>query len=92
MPDSPLTSGDTLHAITRRLFAAAFIGEIVSAGDGVCEVHGYTHVIDPTNNVYQRRPQARRLIFALGDAGHIVKKLPPEVAVDSLECRNVDRR
>jgi hypothetical protein len=88
--------GDKLHIITRRLFPEDvrrhFAGEVISASEGLYEIQGYTFVFHSSANEYRKRPELRTRIYSLGDAGHIVNKLPREVDIGSLEYRVIEQR
>ncbi len=86
--------GDKLHIVTRRIFEddlrRHYMGEVVSVSDRLCAVRGYTFVFDRNQGEYRRHEDVRTRILSLGDAGHIVNKLPSEVDVHSMEYRSVD--
>lgn len=96
MPDHIIVPGDKLHIITRRLFPddirRHFAGEVTKARRDLCELRGYAFIFHAGTNEYRRRPEVRTRIFALGEAGHIVNRLPGEVDVRALEYRTVDSR
>ena len=88
--------GDKLHIITRRLFdndvRRHFAGKVIGTSGDLSEIHGYSFVFHSGTNEYHRRPDIRRRIFSLAEAGHIVNKLPPEVEIAALEYRLIEGR
>ena len=96
MSDDLIVSGDKLHIVTRRLFdddvRRHFAGEVVGAAGDLHVVRGYSFVFSPGSNEFRKRPEVRTRIFSLGDAGHIVNKLPREVDISSLQYRVVEKR
>jgi len=96
MSENVINVGDKFHIVTRRLFEddirRHFAGEVTSVSTHLCELRGYAFVFNSGMNEYRRRPEARTRVFALGDAGFIVNKLPREVNLASLEYRMVNGR
>lgn len=56
------------------------------------EIRGYTFVFNSNTNEYRKRPGLRTRLFSLGEAGHIVNKIPRGVDIESLEYKIVDKR
>lgn len=94
MFESVVTIGDKLHVITRRLFendmARHFMGEVVGNTGSLCELEGYVMVFVPGQGEWVRRPERRRRIFSLAEAGHIVNRLPRSVEIDGLLYERID--
>ncbi|MCX6373542.1 MAG: hypothetical protein NTX16_10790 [Actinobacteria bacterium] len=85
--------GDKLHIITRRRFDSDvrrhFAGEVVGISGDLHSVQGYAYVFSQATNTYERRPELRTRLLSLGQEGFIVNKIPREVAMASLEYREV---
>lgn len=96
MSEQVVAPGDKLHIMTRRLFPddlrRHFAGEVIRVAGELCELNGYAFVFHPSSNEYQKRPKLRTRVFSLGDAIHIVNKLPRDLKVDELAYRIVDGR
>jgi len=88
--------GDKLHIMTRRLFETDlrrhFVGEVLRASGSFVEIRGYTFIFQEGMNEYRRLPEERVRMFSLGEAGHIVNKLPGETEVGSIGYQVVDSR
>jgi hypothetical protein len=65
---------------------------VTAASGSSCEVKGYTFVFRSGSNEYRRRPELRTRVFSLGDAGHIVNKIPAGADIGALQYRMVDKR
>ena len=89
-------TGDKLHIMTRRLFEddlrRHFVGEVISSTDSLVEVRGYTFILDSGTNEYTRLPGERTRLFSLGEAGHIVNKIPKDVELSAISYQNRDNR
>ena len=96
MSDCILKPGDKLHIVTRRVFPddirRHFAGEVVGASGDLVELRGFTFVFHPGTSEYHKRPEVRSRILSPADSGHIVNRIPPEVAIASLEYRVVEDR
>ena len=83
-----LSIGDKIHVITRRQFEQEarrhFVGTIEKASDAVARVSGYVFVWSNTLNQFERRPERRTRIVALGDAGNVVNLLPAAVDIEKV--------
>jgi len=94
MSDIPGVAGEKYHIVTRRWFPEDirrhFVGEVIGGTDGLVEIQGYSFIFHPGTNEFRRRPELRTRVLSLGDAGHIVTKLPREVVVESLEYQVVN--
>ena len=96
MSDSVVAVGDKLHVVTRRFFEddvrRHFAGEVTMVAGGLCEIRGHSFVYDGGTNEFVRRMQARTRVFSLGEAGHIVTRIPSDVPIDALEYRYFEGR
>ena len=96
MAEGVIEIGDKLHIMTRRLFAEDirrhFAGEITAVSELLIEMHGYTFIFNTSVNEYRRLPETRTRIFSLGNAGHIINKVPRDVDLDSLSYQIVEQR
>lgn len=86
--------GDKLHIMTRRLFEddihRHFVGAVLATSETLTELRGHTFVFQESTGGYVRLPEERTRIFSLGDAGHIVNKIPKQVDVDAVFYKLVD--
>jgi hypothetical protein len=96
MSEPAIKVGDKLHVITRRRFEddvrRHFVGEVTAMTGDLQEIQGYAFIFESGTNMYTRGPKSRTRLFALGQEGYIVTKLPADVAIASLEYRLVERR
>lgn len=96
MTEQVIGIGDKVHVITRRKFEGEnrrhFAGEVTRASGDLQELQGYTFVFDRGTNEFKRRPELRTRIFSLGQADHIVNKMPPRVEIASLAYRFIEKR
>lgn len=96
MSSAVIAIGDKLHIMTRRIFEndirRHFIGEVTSADVGIVEIRGYTFIFHPGANEYRRLPEERTRIFSVGEAGHVVNKIPKDVVVSAVTYKTVDNR
>ena len=96
MSEQIIFSGEKLHIVTRRVYPddlrRHFVGEVTKADGGLCEVQGYAFVFNASMNRYERRESLRTRVFSLGDALHVVNKLPNETNVEKLEYGTVEMR
>ena len=94
MFESIVVPGDKLHVVTRRLFdgdvSSHFVGAVVGNTDSLCELEGYAMVFDAGRREWVRRPELRKRILSLAEAGHVVTRLPRDVAVDDLYYERAD--
>jgi hypothetical protein len=88
--------GDKFHIMTRRLFEndlrRHFVGEVLAVSGGLAELEGYTFIFQASMNEYQRLPDTRVRVFSLGEAGHIVNKLPRNVELEAVGYRMIENR
>jgi len=96
MTESVIEVGDNLHIMTRRLFEGDirrhFAGEIVAIQDSLVLVRGFTFILNMGTFEYRRLPEKRSRIFSLGDAGHIVNKIPRGTNIDTISYETIDDR
>jgi hypothetical protein len=88
--------GDKLHIMTRRFFdddiRRNFVGEMIGLSAHLVELRGYTFIFHSGLNDYRRLPEIRKRLFSLGEAGHVVNKIPRDVDVETVGYRIVDKR
>lgn len=96
MSGAAIEVGDKLHIMTRRLFEddirRHFAGEVTAISDSLIEARGYTFIFHSGINEYRRLPERRTRLFALGDAGHVVNKIPREIDIESIAYKTVENR
>ena len=96
MSGAVLEIGDKLRVMTRRLFdediRRHFAGEVGAVSGYLVELVGYTFIFNTSINEYRKLPEIRTRIFSLGDSGHIVNKIPPEVDFSALTYRVIEQR
>ena len=96
MSDAAIGIGDKVHVVTRRLFEADvrrhFVGEVAAVSGEVVELRGYAFVFQPGMNEFRRLPELRTRLLSLGDAGHIVNKIPRGLDVAPLRYQLIERR
>ncbi len=96
MADTVITVGDKLHIMTRRLFDGDvrrhFVGEVVAVSTYLTELRGYTFIFQAGINEFRRLPELRTRVFALGEAGHTVNKIPRELDLASMGYQVVEAR
>ncbi|GJM44808.1 MAG: hypothetical protein DHS20C21_16500 [Gemmatimonadota bacterium] len=96
MSGAAIAVGDKLHIITRRQFEEDvrrhFVGQVTAVSGALQEIQGYAFVFDSGTNEYKRRPELRTRVLSVGEGTFIVTKLPPDVVVESLQYRVVEKR
>lgn len=94
MFESVVTIGDKLHVITRRQFDGDvrrhFMGEVIGNTGSLVELEGVVMVFNEGSNEWIRQPETRRRIFSLGEAGHVVNRIPREAEIDQLMYERID--
>ena len=84
----PISVGEKLHVITRRLFEGDlrrhFAGVVTAVEGNIVRLEGYVFIFDTRANAWDRRHEKRTRIVGVGDSGHIIKVIPPEVEIDAL--------
>jgi hypothetical protein len=80
--------------MTRRLFEddihCHFVGAVVATSETLTELRGHTFIFQQSTGGYARLPEERTRIFSLGEAGHIVNKIPKQVDVNAVVYKLVD--
>ena len=96
MVDTVIAVGDKLHIMTRRLFDGDirrhFVGEVKAVSTYLTELRGYTFIFQPGTNRYCRLPELRTRLFAVGEAGYTVNKIPRDLDLDAIGYQVVDSR
>ena len=95
MPTNVIEVGEKFHIMTRRLFEddihRHFVGEVIATSETVTELRGHTFIFQSGTGEYVRLPEERTRIFSLGDAGHIVNKIPKTVDINAVVYKVVDK-
>jgi hypothetical protein len=96
MSETIMESGDKLHIMTRRLFEEDirrhFVGEIMAVQGDLALIRGYTFIFNHSTNEYRRLPEVRSRIISVGDAGHIVNKIPRDTEIETISYKTVGER
>lgn len=91
----PITSGDKVHIIERRLFDGDvrrhFVGLVEDAEGRAMRVKGYTFVYDASATTYVRSATQRTRIFPIGASGLIINVIPDEVDIEMVRYDSGDR-
>jgi hypothetical protein len=91
-----LATGDMVHVVTRRRFAADlhshFAGEITNVEPPLFRMVGYLFVYDPGSNTYFKHPELRTRVFSAADSGRDITILPRKVEMKSLQFEMVEGR
>lgn len=94
MFESIVTIGDKLHVVTRRLFegdvSSHFMGAVVGNTGSLCELEGYAVVFDAGRREWIRRPDVRKRVYSLAEAGHVVTRLPRSIDIEDLHYERRD--
>ena len=96
MSSSAVDVGNKLHIITRRRFEEDvrrhFVGEVIGIAGELLRIRGFAFVFSPGVNQYRKLPELRTRLFSVGQDGFIVNVLPPEVSIEALDYRIVQKR
>lgn len=88
----PLSTGAKIHVSERRAFEEDirrhFVGQIEAINNSIARARGYAFVYHPGSTTYIRSKDERTRIVPLADANLLIRVLPIDANVNSIEYRS----
>jgi len=80
--------GEKIHVIVRRRFfddiRRHFVGEVKESFDSIVKVQGYVFILDPSINLFVKKPHGQTRLISLIDSCNIVTIIPTETKLEKL--------
>jgi len=80
--------GEKIHVIIRRRFLddirRHFVGEVEEVLENIVKAEGYAFILDPSMNLFTKKPHSQKRIISLTDSCNIITILPAKTNLKEL--------